>query len=97
MRTSHTFTREFKREAACLVLDQGYSVRDVCTQLDLEEGALMREAGLRSGQPGPRPYKKHGQARVDIPNLLDRQFDGPAPNRVWCGDISYVWAGDRWH
>ena len=59
--------------------------------------SLMREAGLRSGQPGPRPYKKHGQARVDIPNLLDRQFDVPAPNRVWCGDISYVWAGDRWH
>ena len=59
--------------------------------------SLMREAGLRSGQPGPSPYKKHGQARVDIPNLLDRQFDVPAPNRVWCGDISYVWAGDRWH
>ena len=44
--------------------------------------SLMREAGLRSGQPGPRPYKKHGQARVDIPNLLDRQFDVPTPNRV---------------
>jgi putative transposase len=34
---------------------------------------------------------------VDIPNLLDRQFDVPAPNRVWCGGISYIWAGDRWH
>ena len=45
--------------------------------------SLMREAGLRSGQPGPSPYKKHGQARVDIPNLLDRQFDVPAPNRVY--------------
>ena len=42
MRTKRTFTREFKREAACLVLDQGYSVRDVCTQLDLQEGALRR-------------------------------------------------------
>ena len=59
--------------------------------------SLMREAGSQSGQPGPGPYKKYGQARVDIPNLLDRQFDVPAPNRVWCGDISYVWAGDRWH
>ena len=61
--------------------------------------SLMREAGLRSGQPGPRPYKKHGQARVDIPNLLDLQFDVPAPNRVWCGDISYVWqeiVGTTW-
>ena len=42
MRTRRTFTREFKREAACLVLDQGYSVRDVCIQLDLQEGALRR-------------------------------------------------------
>jgi transposase len=42
MRTRRTFTREFKREAAYLVLDQGYSVRDVCTQLDLQEGALRR-------------------------------------------------------
>ena len=42
MGTRCTFTREFKREAACLVLDQGYSVRDVCTQLDLQEGALRR-------------------------------------------------------
>jgi len=59
--------------------------------------SLMREAGLKSGQPGPSPYKKYGQARVDIPNLLDRQFDVPEPNKVWCSDISYVWAGDRWH
>jgi transposase-like protein len=26
MRTRRTFTREFKREAACLILDQGFSV-----------------------------------------------------------------------
>lgn len=51
--------------------------------------SLMREAGLKSRQPGPSPYKKYGQARVDIPNLLDRQFDVPEPNKVWCGDISY--------
>ena len=59
--------------------------------------SLMREAGLKSRQPGPSPYKKYGQARVDIPNRLDRQFDVPEPNKVWCGDISYIWAGDRWH
>ncbi len=42
MRTRRTFSREFKREAACLILDQGFSVRDVCDQLDLQEGALRR-------------------------------------------------------
>ena len=42
MRTRRTYTREFKREAACLVLDQGYGVWDFCTQLDLQDGALRR-------------------------------------------------------
>ena len=42
MRSRRAFTREFKREASCVVLDQGYSVRDVCTQRDLQEGALRR-------------------------------------------------------
>ena len=51
---------------------------------------------MRPGQPGPSSYKKHGQARVDIPDLLDRQFDVPAPNLVWFGDISCVLAGDGW-
>ncbi len=35
--------------------------------------------------------------RPDIPNLLAREFDAPQPNHVWCGDITYVWAGGRWH
>ena len=42
MAKRRTFTRKFKREAACLILDQGFSVRDVCNQLDLQEGALRR-------------------------------------------------------
>ena len=57
---------------------------------------LMAECHLRSSQAGHR-YKRTGQARVDIPNLLDRQFAAQAPNQVWCGDITYIWAGDRWH
>lgn len=42
MRTRRTFTQEFKRETACLVLDQGTSSREVCEQFDLQDGALMR-------------------------------------------------------
>ena len=42
MRTRRTFTREFKRETACLVLDQGFSIREVCEQFDLQDGALRR-------------------------------------------------------
>lgn len=40
MRKRRTFTREFKRETACLVLDQGFSVKEVCEQFDLQDGAL---------------------------------------------------------
>jgi len=29
--------------------------------------------------------------------LLAREFDAQQPNQVWGGDITYVWAGHRWH
>jgi len=37
-----TFTPEFKREAACLVLDQGYCHTEVARSLGLVESALRR-------------------------------------------------------
>ncbi len=58
---------------------------------------LMKEAGLASKQPGTHRYKVARSERPDIPNLLAREFDVPQPNQVWCGDITYVWAGTRWH
>jgi putative transposase len=60
-------------------------------------GRLMDEANLVCKQPGPHKYKLAEVERVDIPNLLDRQFDVAGPDQVWCGDISYIWAGHRWH
>ena len=58
--------------------------------------SMMRELGLRSKQPGPPPYKHAKVERLDIPNHLDRQFSVSRPNRVWCGDITYIWAGRGW-
>lgn len=58
---------------------------------------LMKEAGLASKQPGAHRYKVARSERPDIPNLLAREFDVPQPNQVWCGDITYIWAGGRWH
>jgi putative transposase len=34
--------------------------------------------------------------RLDIPNILNREFDVDGPNQVWCGDISYIWTGNKW-
>ena len=57
---------------------------------------LMREAGLVCKQPGPHAYKRSTVERLDIPNTLDRAFNVQSPNQVWCGDITYIWTGNRW-
>ena len=30
------------------------------------------------------------------PNILDRNFDVIAPNKVWTTDITYVWTLEGW-
>ena len=59
--------------------------------------SLMRKLGLKAKEP--KRYKvttdsnhKHPVA----PNLLDRQFDVDAPNKVWTTDITYVWTLEGW-
>ena len=59
--------------------------------------SLMKEAGLVSKQPGSHAYKTAKYERPDIPNLLARDFDVQQPDRVWCGDITYIWTGGCWH
>jgi putative transposase len=57
---------------------------------------LMNELGLICKQPGPHAYKQAAVERPDIPNRLNREFSVSHPDQVWCGDITYVWAGQRW-
>ncbi|CCO50282.1 transposase (fragment) [Vibrio nigripulchritudo SOn1] len=57
---------------------------------------LMQEANLVSKQPGAHKYKQVTHERPDIPNHLDRAFHVTKPNQVWCGDLTYIWAGTRW-
>jgi len=59
--------------------------------------SLMRELDLVSKQPGSHAYKRATVERLDIPNILNRVFDVPGPNQVWCGDITYIWASGKWH
>ncbi|UIP30016.1 IS3 family transposase [Photobacterium sp. TLY01] len=58
--------------------------------------ALMKEAQLISKQPGPHAYRNATVERLDIPNRLNREFHVCGPNQAWCGDITYIWAGNRW-
>ena len=56
----------------------------------------MEALGLVSCQQPSHAYKKGGREHVEIPNLLDRQFAVTQPNQVWCGDVTYIWTGNRW-
>lgn len=58
---------------------------------------LMREAGVEVR------YRQRYRVTTDsnhrhpvYPNRLERDFAVCAPNRVWAGDITYVWTGEGW-
>lgn len=59
-------------------------------------GNLMKKLNLVSCQLPQHAYKKATKEHVAIPNLLERQFDVTEPNQVWCGDVTYIWTGNRW-
>ena len=58
-RQRRSFTTEFKQEAACLVLDQGYSIPEASRSLDIGETALRRWVKqLRQEREGLTPTSK---------------------------------------
>lgn len=59
-------------------------------------GRRMKLLGLESSQVPSHAYKKAEQPHIDIPNLLDREFDVEQPDTAWAGDITYIWTGTRW-
>jgi Transposase and inactivated derivatives len=59
---------------------------------------LMRSQALRARPRRRRLPSDTGQRIVDavFPNVLDRQFHAPAPNRRWIADFTYVWTTEGW-
>lgn len=58
---------------------------------------LMRAADLQGRHP--RAWKRttiRGEKSVSAPDRIRRDFTAPAPNRRWCGDITYVRTGAGW-
>lgn len=58
---------------------------------------VMRALGLRAHTP--RRFRKTTDSRHTkriAPNLLERNFDVPVPNRVIAGDITYISTTDGW-
>ena len=58
--------------------------------------SLMREMGLKSLQRRRHRYKPSGAEAQYAPNHLARKFTVASPNQVWCGDVTYIWAGTYW-
>jgi putative transposase len=56
----------------------------------------MKQLALLSCQLSQCAYKKVAKEHVEIPNLLSRQFAVTEPNQAWCGDVTYLWKGNRW-
>lgn len=57
---------------------------------------IMKRFNLVSCQMPKHAYKRGGDERPDIPNHLQRQFLVAKTDNVWCGDVTYIWAGGRW-
>lgn len=55
----------------------------------------MAKAGIISKQPSKPKYKKSGNESIIATNHLKRNFNPTVPNEVWCGDVTYILAGDQ--
>jgi transposase InsO family protein len=85
---------------------QSYGSRRMAKQLQAEgctigrykARQLMQEAGVAVRRPTYRrpltTQSRHGYGIA--PNLLARQFDVEKPDRVWVGDITYLWTAEGW-
>jgi len=58
---------------------------------------IMRENSLASRVKRKFRRTTNSQHKHPVaPNLLERKFTAHAPNRIWVGDITYVWTVEGW-
>jgi len=95
-----------KVRTSFLASDRTYGARRVWHDM-LAEGVscglhrierLMRLQALRARPRRRRlpPDLGERQAAAVAPNVLDRTFEAPAPNRKWIADFTYVWTAEGW-
>ena len=59
--------------------------------------SLMKKAGLKVKRQ--KRFKKTTDSRHKLPvapNRVNQQFRVDQPNRIWCGDITYLWTLEGW-
>jgi putative transposase len=95
-----------KVRASFLASDRTYGARRVWHDM-LAEGItcglhrierLMRRQALKARPRRRRLPPDLGERQVAAvaPNVLDRTFEAPAPNRKWIADFTYVWTAEGW-
>ena len=95
-----------KVRASFLASDRTYGARRVWHDL-LAEGIscglhrierLMRLQALKARPRRRRLPPDLGERQVAAvaPNVLNRTFEAPAPNRKWIADFTYVWTAEGW-
>ena len=59
---------------------------------------LMRLQALRARPRRRRLPSDKGERQTSAiaPNVLDRAFEAPAPNRKWIADFTYIWTAEGW-
>lgn len=73
------------------LLEDGYNVSERTV------GRYMKEMGLRATPP--EKYKATTQSDHGYPvypNLIGRNFHTDGPNKVWTGDMTYIWTREGW-
>ncbi len=79
-----------------------YGSRRMTEELDEDVGRnrvarLMRENRLQARTPRKFRVTTDSDHPLPIaPNLLEQDFTTDQPNRVWVGDITYVWTAQGW-
>lgn len=58
--------------------------------------SLMQQAQVTVQRKRHHYYSKGGKSSAIAPNRLNRQFTVSLPNRVWAGDITFVWTQQGW-
>jgi putative transposase len=94
-----------KVRASFLGSDRTYGARRVWRDM-LAEGIscglhrierLMRLQALKARPRRRRlPPDLEREAPAVAPNVLDRSFEAPAPNRKWIADFTYIWTAEGW-
>jgi len=97
-RQRRSFTPEFKREAACLVLDEGYSVPEACRSLDVGETGLRRWVDQLTAERGGMTPKAKGlmpeQQRIQE---LEAQVKRLEREKAILKKATALLVSDDWH